>query len=531
MTAANFIDRAIAFVSPQAGLNRMKARAGMMLAERGLEVAATMPVRRDSGSRKGTLSSWNPLRHSRYSESSERKLTQDRADDLVANDPYAAGTVESMGVNVIGTGLRPQAKPNMKRLGITDEEADAFSASAEWAWKLWSREADACSCCSFADIQFVNFRSILIHGEFINLQVKVDEPGRTFFTALQRIHPQRLRTPIDLVGDPNIREGVVLGDRGQPVSCWIANPDDGVMLRLTSSDFQNLPIKRAHRNVVYHRFFHRDPEQVRGTSILAPGMKSFRDLGDYLDFELVANIVSASFPIFIATENADDIAGGEPLNGPKKDQGRIYSEYEPGQIMYGRSGEIPKVLESNRPGNNFGTFVERVLRGLSSATNMPYEVLAKDFSKTNYSSARASLLEAWRVYLLYRAGMVNWFCQPVYEQIMEEAFLRGLLDMPANAPDFYEAKAEWCNAMWIGAARGHVDPVKEMAANKVALEENITTLSQIVSEQGGDDWEATMEQRAREVKKAQELGLPISTSNITMPDMQQEQDPQQERDT
>ena len=356
----------------------------------------------------------------------------------------------------------------------------------------------------------MNFRSILTHGEFVNLQVSVNEPGRTFFTALQRIHPARLRTPVDLVSDSNIREGVVLGDRGQPVSCWIANPDDGVMLRLTSKDFQNLPIRRAHRNVVYHRFFHRDPEQVRGTSILAPGMKSFRDLGDYLDFELVANIVTASFPVFIATDNPEDILGNEKAGGPKSDQGRVYSEYEPGQVMYGRNGEKPFVLESNRPGNNFGTFVERVLRGLSAATNMPYEVLAKDFSKTNYSSARASLLEAWRVYLLYRAGMVNWFCQPVYEQIMEEAFLRGMLDIPAGAPDFYEAKAEWCNAMWIGAARGHIDPVKENTANHQGLEDNATTLANIVAEQGGDDWEAVMRQRAKEVNLAKELGIYVA---------------------
>lgn len=521
----NLLDRAIAAVHPEAGLRRLRARANMVLAEKGLDLMASMPVKSTGGSRQGTLSNWNPFRHSRYSESAERKTIQDRAEDLVANDPYAAGTVESMAVNVIGTGIRPQAKPNIKRLGISEEQADAYTASAEWAWKLWAREADASSCCTFADILFVNFRSILTYGEFLNLQVTVDEPGRIFSTALQRVAPNRLRTPADLMSDITIREGVVLGGRGQPVSYWIADPDDGIMLRLTSKDFQNLPARRAHRNVVYHRFFHRDPEQVRGKSILAPGMKSFRDLGDYLDFELVANIVTASFPVFIATDNPEGIPGAEMLNGPKAEAGRSYSEYEPGQVMYGRQGERPYVLESNRPGNNFGTFVERVLRGLSAATNMPYEVLAKDFSKTNYSSARAALLEAWRVYLLYRAGMVNWFCQPVYEQIMEEAYLRGMLEIPAGAPDFYEAKAEWCNAMWIGAARGHVDPVKEMAANKVALDENITTLSQIVSEQGGDDWEATMEQRSREVKKAAELGItPAQVAGAVPPDMPQERE-------
>jgi hypothetical protein len=44
-----------------------------------------------------------------------------------------------------------------------------------------------------------------------------------------------------------------------------------------------------------------EQDQVRGVSILAPAMKFFRDLNDYLDYELVGAIVAASFPVFIET--------------------------------------------------------------------------------------------------------------------------------------------------------------------------------------------------------------------------------------
>ncbi len=36
--------------------------------------------------------------------------------------------------------------------------------------------------------------------------------------------------------------------------------------------------------------------------------------------------------------------------------------------------------------------------------NLPYELFAKDFSRVNYSSARAALLEAWR----YLHGRRRW---------------------------------------------------------------------------------------------------------------------------
>ena len=61
-----------------------------------------------------------------------------------------------------------------------------------------------------------------------------------------------------------------------------------------------------------------------------------------------------------------------------------------GTMIYGNTGEKPHVLESKRPGNTFPEFVERILRGIGVTVGMPYEVVAKDFSKTNDSSARAA---------------------------------------------------------------------------------------------------------------------------------------------
>ena len=57
------------------------------------------------------------------------------------------------------------------------------------------------------------------------------------------------------------------------------------------------------------------------------------------------------------------------------------------------------IIEGIKPakkGNSFEVFAEKILSGAGAAANMPYEVISKDFSKTNYSSARAALQEAWR---------------------------------------------------------------------------------------------------------------------------------------
>ena len=92
--------------------------------------------------------------------------------------------------------------------------------------------------------------------------------------------------------------------------------------------------------------------------------------------------------------------------------------------------------------------------------------MIKDFSKTNYSSARASLLEGRRMFLMWRAWFARMFCMPLWEMVLEEAFLRGLFDVPA----FYENRAEYCRCQWVGGAWGWVDPVKEVQSSKMAID-------------------------------------------------------------
>jgi lambda family phage portal protein len=266
-----------------------------------------------------------------------------------------------------------------------------------------------------------------------------------------------------------------------------------------TSDYKLVPAWIAHRPGMFHGFIPKTEEQVRGVSILAPAMKFFRDLSDYLDFELVGAIIAASFAVFIESGNPYDTSG-QPLA-----DGETYKEVNPGQILYGSPGEKPHILAPNRPGDTFPAFVERVLRATGASCGMPYEIIAKDFSKTNYSSARAALLEAWRVFSFYQKWLVDGFCQPVWDMVIEEAWLRDMIRLPAKT-DFYQSRHELCRAVWIPPRRGHVDPVKEIEALVTGMENHLVTLSEAAAEMGGD-WEGKLRQRAREEEMRKSLGL------------------------
>lgn len=455
-------------------------------------------IHRTAASRKGTMSNWVVRRLNRVTESSERITVTDRAADMVANDPHAASIVDSMALNSVGTGLIAQSNPHQSILGWTDTQVQDFQEQAEWWFSVWGREADVTGRMPWWCIEFLTAYSLFVHGEYLRVPVVLDQPNRSFSMALQCLHPARLATPRDQVSSIKIRDGVELTPWGAPARYWVANPSDRFLRTpsgLMSSQFARVPAWTGHRPGCFHGFVAKSEEQVRGVSILAPAMKFFRDLSDYLDFELVGAIVAASFPVFIETNNPYEQAAG------MKKPPEPFHDIEAGGVYFGASNQRPHVLSPNRPGNTFPDFVERLLRAVGASVGMPYEVVAKDFSKTNYSSARAALLEAWRVYSFYQKWMVDNFCQPVWEMVLEEAWLRGYLKLPRRDQDFYDIRQAACRARWIPPKRGHVDPVKEITAMVKALENDITTLADSAAEMSGGDWESTVSQRARERRR------------------------------
>jgi len=143
------------------------------------------------------------------------------------------------------------------------------------------------------------------------------------------------------------------------------------------------------------------------------------------------------------------------------------------------------------------------LRAISAALGLPYELVAKDFSKTNYSSARAALLEARRYFKVKQEWLSRKLCQPVWDMVLEEAYLKGEL----GSVSFYDKRNYWSGATWIAPGWEWVDPLKEAKAAEVGLKNGIVTHSDLYSAQG-KDWEESFEQRKRELDKMNELGLP-----------------------
>lgn len=464
-------------------------------------------ISRNAGSHRSSFGGWQPRQVATYEgQEAERALSQNRAADLVANDWAASSGVNAITANAVGVGLKPQSRLNAKRLGISIDEALELQNNIEAIWKEWVTKADVRGLLHFEDLQLLGLRSLLRQGELLHLPVMLKDPGRNIKLAIQAVQPNRLLTPFDKKYNSSIVDGVELGPYGKPEKYWIATPSKYTSFlsfkTLVSSQFTALPAKIGHRPGVFHLFRHNEEEQVRGESVFQTGMNLFRHLSDSLDNELLAQVVTASMAMFIAQEDSSMPLpqGVREFNSENAEEKQYYQEVVGGTVMYGNKNEKPYMLESSRPSPNFASFSEFVIRAMAASIDLSYEVVAKDFSKTNYSSARAALLEAWRVYMIYRDWLVRHYCQPTWSMVIEEAWLSDQLVFPSSAPDFYDAMNLYTQAMWLGPARGHIDPVKEIKATVTALENHLMTYSEAIAE-GGRDFDEVMDEREEEERR------------------------------
>lgn len=471
-----------------------------------------------AASTTGTLQNWNPRRLTTMAEAREREKIAIRAMELEADDPHVAGLIESMNINTVGIGYNPQSRIRVDQVPAAGKDIGILQRQGEWNFTVWSKEADVQGSKHFNDILLLADRCMLVRGEYLILPRMLKRRGlRTYNLALQIIDPLRLKTPSDKTKNKNIIDGVEVDRNGRARAYWIQKTAAGTFADLNSKNFVRIRAWKGHRPQVLHGFIQKDPDQYRGYVFFAPAMKFFRDLSDHLDAELVSNIVTSAAALFISSPDptqAAMAASGGASEYLKSIRGERYEEVIPGAVFYGNPGEKPEVLEHNRPGKNFVPFVETILRAAAACGGIPYEVATRKYDQMNYSSARAALLDAWRVFKHRQDWECRHLAQPCWDMVQEEAFLRGNFE----AKDFYVNRQAYCRAQWIPQARGHVDPVKEINAAILAKNHNLRTGADIISE-FGSDYEAVYEQRAKEKQLERDLDIvPLDEQEIAADD-------------
>jgi lambda family phage portal protein len=461
------------------------------------------------------LSNWLPWRAPTDAEIlPDQDMLVARSRDLNRNNGIASGGLQTLQDNVVGTGLRLAANPDYRALGKDIAWAEKWSQTTESLWRTWadSTDCDAAHRLNFAGLTALVFRSALEAGEALALPLWLERTETPFKTCLQLIDCDRLSQPFNQLPTVKLRGGVEVDDYGRPLAYHIRMFENWMSMMFpaqawVSGQWERIPAETDFgRKRVIHLLVQDRIDQTRGKPILAPVIEQFRMLDSYQRTELQSAIVNSLVAGVIETP-MDPAAITELLGGDQNrylDQKNQYRpQMEGGTFIPLYPGDKLTPFTPSRPAPQFSNFVEAVLRHIGVCLGMPYELVVKDFSKTNYSSARAALLEAWRFFMARRTWIAQYWCAPVYRLWLEEAVNAGMIE----APGFYQNLSYYCRAKWIGPGRGWIDPVKEAEAAQVRMITQISTLEQECAEQG-QDWNDVLEQLAVENARRKELNLP-----------------------
>ena len=459
------------------------------------------------------LLSWRPLRHSADMElDGELSTLVARSRDLIRNNGIASGAIQTLVDNVVGNGLKLVSIPDHRILGLDIDYLEEWARKVESLWRIWSESVycDAARKLNFNSQTALIFRSVIENGEALALVLWRENSANPFATCFQLLEPDRLSNPDFTQYSEFLRDGIEINQYGEAENYWISKyyPND-YYYGQGANTWQKIAAQTPFgRKLILHVHHPERIGQNRGKPLFTSIMPLFKMLDHYERSELKASVVNAMIAAFIETPmDSESIAEmfGESVDDYLEKRKDWSVKLEGGSIIPVFPGDKVSAFTPSRPNSSYAAFVENVLRHIGTGLNIPLELLMKDFSKTNYSSARAALIEAWRFFNGRRSWIINYWAKPVFELWLEESVNRGLIE----APNFYEKKAAWCRCKWIGPGRGWVDPVKEAQASQIRMESGLSTLEDECASQGLD-WEEVLMQRVRELKRMRELGLSTS---------------------
>jgi lambda family phage portal protein len=466
------------------------------------------------------LSNWNPFPGSADSDLlPDLELLTSRSRDLARNNGIAAGAGQTFKDNIVGSVLRLVAVPDYRLLGWTPERAREWANVTEPQFRSWADTTD-CDAAGEQDLLGLTLSALggtFGNGDALALPLWLPDPLSQWSTRLSLIESDRLSTPPQLEHREDIRGGIEKDFYGRPVAYHVRrrHPGDAMardrFIVTGLNDWDRIPATTEWgRRRVIHLHDKERTGQSRGKPIVSAVMKEFHMAGKYQSTELEAAVSNALVAAFLESnldqESAQTLFGENPREawGASVKQAQNLRQMRGAAIIPLPAGAKITPFSPGRPNAAFEAFMIASLRNIAAGMNMPYELLLKDFSKTNYSSARAALLEAWRYFMGRRAWLIRVWLRPVYELWLEEAVNAGRID----APDYYEKRYAYSRCRFIFSGRGWIDPVKEAEAAGIRMRLGISTLEAECAEQGLD-WEEVLEQQAAERALRQRLGLPL----------------------
>lgn len=427
---------------------------------------------------------WNATSPFEQTALPDRDTLRARARWLNANNPIMANIDGAIVDNVIGTGIKFQSNIGKKKL---DDEI-------ERRWNIWASDKNQCDSMGklvFGDIQRLLMSTRMVDGE-IYIYKRFTNDG----LRLQLIEADAL--------DGGQDNGVEKNDDGTIKSYRfkIANSDGTY-----SSETTSIPVENIINYYKADRF-----SQDRGISEYKQAILDIKNFSGYQSATIKGARARSSIAYTVQADVDPSQMGAKLASGDDEKLQEINGL----MVYYLKQGESISKTAPEGSSSDYKSFTETTIRLIATARRVSYELAFKDYSRVNFASSRASLIQDNYRFDGEQKHFIEYVLNDIYTTWLEIEIMRGMIKIPLVK--FQQDKSEFVKPRWIKPKRSWVDPLKDLLATEKEIALNLTTQTDEAMAQG-NDYEEILKTKAKEQELLKEHGLWVEpeASEVTSP--------------
>ena len=388
---------------------------------------------------------------------------------IIRQNPIGAGYVNSLVDNVVGAS------------GINLQIEDKNKKNVIKKWKQWTTidkfdNAPEISGLNFHEVQRLVCSELIAAGEafIIVLDQRLDDSKAANF-QIQIVESERI---------PVFYKGPVLNDNNSWIN-GIEFTDYGKPVRYAIMDSPHEVSFIPARNMI-HIYKRNRPTMRRGIPALQQVLNTIKTLVEYHNSENKRAKKASQLMGIIQTQ---DSLRNEPVAEEEQQQ------IQEGEIVIRKlkHGETMNVIKNDGPNSNYGTYTEAVMKIIGVGSNVSYESVSGDYSKSNYSSSRLSMQREREHFQVLQKLIIEKLCNKVFYKFIQASY----------------TKQQEYNFKFMGKGWQHVDLQKEMTGYETAVKNAFMTRHDVCAK-AGLEYDEVIETLSKEVKDAEALGLDVN---------------------
>jgi capsid protein len=428
-----------------------------------------------------------------------------RAWQAYIESPLIQNAIKKYCLWVIGSGLKIQSNPIDQFIDIDEKETKLISSNIEAKFRLYANMKSSTynRMQNLHELSIEAFKNAILSGDVLNI-LRFDG-NKVTHEIIDGIY---INTPIDrkYLSEAESRgnkiiEGVEIDKTGKHIAFYVQN-ENFKYQRIEAYGKKSGRLQAWLMIGLKYKL-----NKVRGMSFLTAVLETDAKLNRYQDATLGSAEENAKVPYTIEHNQFSD--GENPMvkqlaqamgkNKGEAPETKSYLDSEPiaAKVAQTTSKSVYNLpIGSSLKRNNYSADSQfsdfyTINENLVYITlGFPPEV-ARDFFNNNYSSSRAALKSFEYKLLVDRdLYMKNQFYKPNFDYWLDHEIMMNRIDIPqyleAILIDNYDneiIKEAYRNCRFIGATVPHIDPVKEVNAERLKLGKSFENIPISTAEQ------------------------------------------------